>query len=215
MAATAAALFALFWISMGLSILFADYRNRRRVGPLSAPSTRIADLQDGATAKLVGEVRLGDATEEAPLSGRTCAAYRVRVDARRKLRWRALEEQRAAHGFFVNDGSGEVFVPADEHTELLLTTDGRFVDKPKKRASRALRRLLKPFRKEDPKSKMRCDEATLQEVSRVAVYGVFRQRPGVRAEDAADYRSRAYQFVAEPADEGLFVSDERGVIDRA
>ncbi len=210
MLASAAALFAALWIALGLAILASDVRAHRRAGPLTKRPTRIADLVDGATAKLVGRLHLGDETLHAPLSGRQCAAYEVRVDRRRRLRWRECERRRGQSGFYLDDGSGEVFVPVDGPLRLQLEVDGRYWSG--KRATRALARFLGGLAEDDPQARFRCDEATIGEGAKVAVYGSFRRQPARQEQGERPYRERAFEFVAEPADGAIHVSDVRAAL---
>lgn len=210
MLASAAALFAALWILLGLSILASDMRAHRRAGPLVRRPTRIADLVDGTPAKLVGRLHLGDETLRAPLSGRECAAYEVRVDRRRRLRWRECERRRGQSGFYVDDGSGEVFVPVDGPLRLQLEVDSRYWSG--KRATRALARFIGVLAKADPKARFRCDEATLGEGAKVAIYGSFRRQPARHENGERPYRERAFEFVAEPADGAIHISDARAAL---
>ncbi|MEM9074064.1 MAG: GIDE domain-containing protein [Myxococcota bacterium] len=210
MAATAAALFVSFWIMLGLSILLADVSAYRRTGPLHKPPRAIEKLDDGEEVKLVGTVRLADDALKAPVSGKPCAGYEVRVARRRLMRWRPVRVARERVGFFLDDGTGEVFVRLDEGAQVQLVTSARY------RASRKLRRsirgVLGNLLQEAPARSYRCDEGALTEGARVAVYGVARQVSDARPEREDGYRARRYRFVVESAREGLYVSDERAAL---
>lgn len=210
MVATAAALFAAFWIGLGFLILWSDVRAHRRVGPLSTRPTAIQSLEDGHCAKLVGKLRLGEQTVSAPLSGRTCAAYQVETARRRRMRWRQVDVQAKQAGFYVDDGTGEVFVPGEVPVTLHLEVDGRYRGG-RKRAAAALSRWLAPHREEDPRAALRCDEATLPDGVKVAVFGRVRKRPSSSGNgpDERAYRERPFEFVVEPADDAVHISDMR------
>jgi len=210
----AATLFMSFWISVGLSILIADVRAYRRHGPLHTRPTTVAELEDGCAGKLVGTVRLADAPVKAPVTGRACAAYVLRVAARNKLlRWKPVHTEQAAGGFYLDDGTGEVFVPL-ENAQLLLGVDARKTESSRsRRTSRNLRRLLRRIDDEAGAARVyRCDEGALVDGNKVAVYGTFRKVPDSRPSEAEDYRSRAYRFEAAPGQAPVFVSDDRAAL---
>ncbi len=214
MAAISASIFGSFWVALGLVILLADIRAFRRAGPLRRKRTRVADLKDGAAAKLVGIVRLGDETLRAPLSGRSCGGWQVATAARNLFRWRPVAQNRGTAGFYLDDGTGEVFVPLAGEVELDLSVAAR-AHKPKRgRLPKRLQGLLGSHVEADERPRAyRCDEQTITDGMRVAVYGVFRSRPDHRPESARSYRGRSYCFVAETeADEGVHVSDDRATL---
>ena len=214
MAAISASIFGSFWVALGLLILLTDARAFRRAGPLRRRRTRIADLEDGRSAKLVGVIRLheGDALE-APISGRACAGWVVATARRRWFRWRRLGTQNRTRGFYLDDGTGEVFVPLDRCSHLDLRLAARAHKLRRQRTPRRLRALLEPHVEADEGGTFRCDERALFDGMRVAVYAVFRSQPDRRAETARTYRGRTYCFVAEPAPEdGVHISDDRATL---
>ena len=205
MAAAAFGFFASF-LFFALSILVADWFAFRKGGPLQKRRTRIGDVEEGRAVKLVGTVRLGDQTVRAPVSGRECAGYEIRIARRMRLRWRDVKRTRAGVGFYLDDGSGEVFVPLDAGVRVQLCTSMR-VRRSKLRAR--VRRILGGLLDEAPARAYRCDEGLLTPGSRVAVYGVVRTHPEHRQERLDAYRTGKYCYVLEPAEEGLYVSDDR------
>jgi len=214
MAAVSASIFGSFWVALGLIILLADVRAFRRAGPLRRKRTRVADLEDGRAAKLVGIVRLGSDTLRAPLSGRSCAGWQVATAARRLFRWRPVGTTRSAAGFYLDDGTGEVFVPLDGEVAMDLAVAAR-ARKPKRgRVPGKLEPLISAHVEADDRPRTyRCDEHMITEGMRVAVYGVFRSRPDKRPESARSYRGRSFCFVAETdAAEGVHVSDDRATL---
>lgn len=214
MAAVSASIFGSFWVALGLIILLADVRAFRRAGPLSRKRTRVADLEDGRPAKLVGIVRLGSETLRAPLSGRACAGWQVATKARRLFRWRPVGTTRGSAGFYLDDGTGEVFVPLDGEAALDLSVAARTHKRKRARLPQKLKPLLGPHVDADERPRTyRCDEQTITDGMRLAVYGVFRSRPDQRPESARSYRGRTYCFVAETdAAEGVHVSDDRATL---
>ncbi|HJL03075.1 MAG TPA: hypothetical protein RMH85_08195 [Polyangiaceae bacterium LLY-WYZ-15_(1-7)] len=213
MAATAAALFVAFWICVGLSIAWVDYRAYRRAGPLHGRPTPIAELEDGREAKLVGTVRLAEQGLKAPVSGRPCAGWVMRVARRSWLRWKPLKTDRRATGFYLDDGTGEVFVPLDDaNVRVSLVTGARYTTRRRGKIRRALRAVLGEVRQAHPRARIRCDEGAIVEGTRVAVYGRVRRRPDARPEKVEAYRTRPYAYVLEAADEGLHLSDDRAAL---
>ncbi|MEM1415918.1 MAG: hypothetical protein AAGH15_13505 [Myxococcota bacterium] len=209
MAATVGLLFIAFWIAVGFGILMADFRAYRRAGPLQARPVRVADLEDGMAAKLVGTLRLPEDALQAPVSGRACAGYEVRVARKKRFLWRDVGKEREAGGFYLDDGTGEVFVPLSKDASLQLITAARYTKNQRRRGPKPVRRLLRRWLQEEPAASYRCDEGALVEGQRVAVYGVFRRRPDQRPARVDDYRSRPLQFVAEPGEDRVYVSDLR------
>ncbi len=214
MAAVSASIFGSFWVALGLIILLADVRAFRRAGPLRRKRTRVADLEDGKPAKLVGIVRLGAETLKAPLSGRACAGWQVATAARRLFRWRPVGTCRGTAGFYLDDGTGEVFVPLDGDVTMDLAVGARAHKRKRGRLPSKLGPLIGPLVEADPRpTSYRCDEHTITDGMRVAVYGLFRSRPDQRPESARSYRGRSYCFVAETdAAERIHVSDDRATL---
>lgn len=204
--ATAALTFFFSFFLFTFSVLLADILAFRRAGPLHEKHTKIRDLEEGRPVKLVGTVRLSEQSVCAPVSGRECAGYEIRVARKKRLRWHDVKRERAGVGFYLDDGSGEVFVPFDERAHVQLCTSMR-IRRPKLRAR--MRRLLGGLLEEAPARAYRCDEGLLTPGSRVAVYGVVRTLPEDRQERLDSYRSEKFRWVLEPADEGLHVSDDR------
>jgi hypothetical protein len=212
MAAISASVFGSFWVALGLVILLADIRAFRRAGPLRRKRTRVADLEDGTAAKLVGIVRLGGETLRAPLSGRSCAGWQVATAARNLLRWRPVARNRRTAGFYLDDGTGEVFVPLDGEVELDLSVAARVHKSKRGRVPKRLRGLLASYVESDERPRAyRCEEQMITDGMRVAVYGVFRSRPDQRPESARSYRGRSYCFVTE-TEADVHVSDDRATL---
>lgn len=206
--------FGLFWMSVGLSILLADMWAWRRAGPLQVKPSRVDELRDGDEAKLVGTVRLLDEVEEgeplrAPVSGRTCAGFELRIARRGLLRWSPLGVAREGRGFYLDDGTGAVLVPLDDEVRVDLCTAARSHEGKRGRVRRRLRRYVEAWIGEGP---VRCDEGLLVPGARVAVYGRMRERPDARPSQEGHYRTRPYRFVVEAARDGLLVSDDRAVL---
>ena len=206
--------FGAFWVALGLMILWTDVRAFRRAGPLRRRRTCVADLQDGAAAKVVGRVRLGTTFFRAPLSGRRCAGWQVDTAQRKLWRWRPVATATEVAGFYLDDGTGEIYVPLDRRAELQLCIQARARVGRGRNATRAVESLVEGSLGEALSSTYRCDERALTDGQRIAVYGIFHRTPDSRPSEARDYRGRAYQFVATlEADEPVRISDDRSTLD--
>ncbi|MCA9614669.1 MAG: hypothetical protein H6724_04275 [Sandaracinus sp.] len=206
--------FGLFWISIGLSILFVDLRAWRRAGPMQVRPKAVEALHDGEEAKLVGTVQLLEESDggeplRAPVSGRLCAGFELRLARRGWLRWLPLARTREGRGFYLDDGTGAVLVPWNEDVRIELCTAARSHEGKRGRVRRALRPHVAPFLSSGA---VRCDEGLLVPGARVAVYGRVRERPDQRPSQDGSYRVRPYRFVLEPSRDGLLVSDDRAVL---
>jgi hypothetical protein len=94
-------------------------------GTLRYPAARIADAREGRPATLTGVVRPRGELLVAPLSGRPCVAWQVRV----RLREMSFDERRlvdeAAQDFLLDDGTESVLV-AGADCELSLPDGSSF-----------------------------------------------------------------------------------------
>jgi CBS domain-containing protein len=98
-----------------------------------APRATALGLADGASGRLAGVVT-SDATLRAPLTGRPCVAYVVRVDEkradRRWSRWRERLHEVRGVPFTIDDGTGRALIDPSRSTLLLhmdsTTRSGRF-----------------------------------------------------------------------------------------
>jgi hypothetical protein len=78
-----------------------------------ADGKRIADFKDGETARLVGEVQYLGKTLRAPLSGRKCVYYYVKVEEKsggRNSTWSDLIEESKAADVILKDGNHYAYV---------------------------------------------------------------------------------------------------------
>jgi hypothetical protein len=124
-------LFALAWLIVALSsgLLFGAgvgiqrwrARDRRRL--LSA-GRAIARLEAGPV-RVVGRVVAGEVPLTAPITGRPCVAWDLRIEARGDGGWSSLVDERQAADFFVEDDSGRALVSVSS-PRLSLAAEERF-----------------------------------------------------------------------------------------
>jgi len=152
-------------------------------------ATPIAKVAHGASAKIVGRARAVGLPLTAPLSGRPCVGYDLRVsgtpgltpsesDSHRTLQ--ALYGEQTLDNFIVRDDSGEALVAArspataraaeliDGRCALHLVRDRQERKIPFRRMSPALSRFLQG---QKPSPLYRVTEAVLEQGEWVAVYG--------------------------------------------
>lgn len=104
---------ALWWFS-------ADQVARRAM--LQTPRSAIADAQDGQVVRVVGVVE-AEATVEAPISGRPCVAWRVKVEEKQRsnngTRWDTVIDDHDEVAFSVVEGDARALVrPLRVHAVL-------------------------------------------------------------------------------------------------
>ncbi|MEZ4236941.1 MAG: hypothetical protein R3F59_12475 [Myxococcota bacterium] len=88
----------------------APERVARRKLRAMAPSP-VSALRPGQRAMVRGEVVLGD-TLQSPFSGEPCAYWHVRIREKRGKNWHTRAERHEGLGFFVDDGTGRVWIDA-------------------------------------------------------------------------------------------------------
>lgn len=115
-------LFALCGCGAAFAAWYFSEAQRVRRTLAAAPITTVAALREGEVVRVVGALRLGPRKLSAPLSGRTCALYFVRVrEQRGKSSSEILRESEAVE-FVLDDGSGAVLV-RPERFEIGLVED--------------------------------------------------------------------------------------------
>lgn len=115
-------------------VRWREARGPRRDPRATAASDRwpIAELPEHTPCRVIGEVAPTARAVIAPLSGRSCVYYRVRVSeliarpgigARHLRDWRPLIDEQRGVGFVLDDGSGRIAIdPADAAIELTTAT---------------------------------------------------------------------------------------------
>jgi hypothetical protein len=203
---------------------YSDEEVARR-GLRNARHYPIHAFPKGRVGRIVGAVRYADRTLEAPISGRTCAAYVVRVhgpplDGKGGSARELLKEIKACP-FFVEDTTGRAVVSPALAT-IALTVDtaprsGLFND--------AAGRVEKLLRRHGQGSSgilfhknLRFEESALEEDDLVAIYGQGHHEidpdPDPSAAARGNYRDRATRLVIEPTRSGrLYISDAPSTLD--
>ncbi len=104
-------------------------RNQRKLR--KAPRLPIAEVKEGQLAKVVGTLRLAEEPPlEAPLSGRPCAYFEVKVEERRSSgkssHWvTVIKEYESQQRIFVEDDSGKALVSMMA-PKMVLTMDAHY-----------------------------------------------------------------------------------------
>ncbi|MCU4175659.1 hypothetical protein [Carboxylicivirga sp. N1Y90] len=79
-----------------------------------APLKRISSFKDGELAKLVGKVEFVEEALKAPLSGRECAYYHIRVEQQvssgKSSHWKTIVDEVVANKFVIREGNEAAFV---------------------------------------------------------------------------------------------------------
>jgi len=121
-------LFGLIWAGAATWFGYARYREhtkerrRWREALLELPLYRISEVPDGTAVRVRGGLRpvAGEDALVAPLSGRPCVAWHIRVEQRRRdlspePHWRDVGEKRRSGPAVLDDGSAQaVFDPVTE-----------------------------------------------------------------------------------------------------
>jgi hypothetical protein len=207
--------------SMNLSFFSNEPPLARRLGAMRLHS--IHGFLDGAVGRIVGTAgHLAEERAIAPLSGRACAAWFVRVTgAESSTRGGGVPvvEAGGAAPFTVSDETGQAIVRAREVTALLpfdsTETLGAFGKPP----PRVLRFLREHRREESPLAidwRLSWQEGILAEGQRVAVVGRGRREIDPEAAEGG-YRRAATRLVMTGAgeDEELFMSTFAGSLGAA
>jgi hypothetical protein len=102
----------------------AERRWKRQLAAM--PRTPIGQAASG-TIKIAGQLAFAYPPLQAPLSGRACAVYRVRVEERQKNRWVPVIDEINGQPFFLYDGSGRALIAYDPQTAIVLREDVQLV----------------------------------------------------------------------------------------
>jgi hypothetical protein len=193
---------------------FAEAKRVKRA-LAAAPITAVATLLEGDTVRVVGTLLPGPSTLTAPLSGRPCAAYLLRVREQMGKSWKEIIRESDAVEFAVDDGSGTVLVRPgnfklgleDDHNERT-----GFWSDPSERVKEYL--LARGESAEGAlglKRVLQFNEAVLEEGERVAVWATVMLETDPATTGAGEgYRDRPKRerkVLIGPADGAMLLSD--------
>jgi hypothetical protein len=103
-----------------LKIFSAENRFKRQLA--ATPRTPIGQA-GGGTIKIAGQLGYAYAPLTAPLSGRACAVYQVRVEERQGNKWVLVIHEIQGQPFFLYDGTGRAMVAYDPQTGIVIKKD--------------------------------------------------------------------------------------------
>ncbi len=174
------------------------------------PRTRVADAKPGEIVKLVGRLERSREPLIAPLSGRPCAHYVARVEAKSGSGWRTIAERASTETFDVTDESGRATVDAScVLVEVVIDHlwDPREIDA---ETGFDLDGFLLQVGVEKPppgsRVRLRYREGALEEGETVTVVGLARSGTGGEAGGAYRAAGRGL-IVGAPSGGAVFVSD--------
>jgi hypothetical protein len=177
-----------------------------------APRHAIQSFPEGQPGRIVGIVEAHEGkTVRAPLSGRTCVAYAVRVEecenrGQRGARWKSLVQDFDAMNFVVVDDSGRALVRAagswPSPVMDRVRSTGLFQN-----AGPALETLLNAHGHSSRgvlfNKKLRCEEGVIAVGTRVAVLGIGRRESEPQGDVAVgSYRESPRRLTMECLDDG-------------
>jgi len=152
-----------------------------------APALPVSSTTDGTTAKVVGRVELAQPALRAPLSGKVCVCYRVRVQEEVGIRvgdsvsheWKTRVDEQKGVDFYVHDDTGLALVRY-EGAEALFDWDERYGEGTYEDESTTpeLAAFLKRHDLSSKDKKLRSFEGTLEIGEQAHVLGVVSRSPG-------------------------------------
>jgi hypothetical protein len=187
----------LIGIVVGAIVVFAMFSHDAQVKRAlkKAPLAKINALAEGRPGKIVGAVRPFEQVLTAPLSGRRCVYWIVRVEQRRHTgkssHWRKIIEEHQGVPFTVDDGTGHAIVDA-RNAKIALDTDMRTksgtFDNPTPQETEFLSRHRVSGQGLVFNKQLRYAEAVIEENEVVAVLGAGVREPDPGAPPADAYR---------------------------
>lgn len=96
---------------------------------MKAPYRSLSQFKTGQVGKIVGSVEFGEKPLTAPLSGRTCAYYHVKVEKRvssgKSSHWETLIEEEDQIAYLIRDGKHFAII-ADDHIRSYIVQDANY-----------------------------------------------------------------------------------------
>lgn len=170
------------------------------------PPQPVETIEDGATVKLEGVVRLVPSPPplHTPITRRPCAAYGIVIERLKGIHWEVVYEAYRSTTFMLEQGDDGALVRAEEATPHLRPDamgGATGQDAAPERLGAFCRRVgVSTIDVRGKQKLMRFQEATLGEGDMVRVVGVAKwERP---LDGGATYRDRPRRLVIHPPEEG-------------
>jgi hypothetical protein len=207
-----------FFFLAGAALVTAFYRfwqspERLIKRTLAAtPTTRVADVRDGAGVKIAGVVAPAQAPLiTSPLTGRSCFYYCIVVQERRNGQlWTPILREERGVDFQVRDDSGAALVRPDRAKTVLIADETReqsLLTMDDERLERFMRERGRSTRGILLQKTLRADEAILVAGQRIAVAALARWEVDADG-DAVNYREPARRLtLAATGQVPLLISD--------
>ena len=181
----------------------------------ATPRTKIAETADGATAKIIGKLKYVGKPLAAPLSGRSCAYFEVRVEEHRgKNNWRTIVKIAEGSQFYLHDGTGKALVKLGDLTTAVvedIKLKSGFLNDPSEEALALLQQHGQSSTTFLGTNKtLRYFEGVLEEGESIAVYGQCTWEADPNPGSAGEgYRDGPQQLrIVSPSDGPMLVSDD-------
>jgi hypothetical protein len=181
----------------------------------ATPRTNIAAAADGATVKVIGKLKYVGKPLHAPLSGRNCAYFEVRVQEHRgKNNWKTIVKIAEGSQFFLHDGTGKALVKLGDLTTAVvedIKLKSGFLNDPSEEALALLQEHgQSSITFLGTNKTIRYFEGVLEEDESIAVYGQCSWEADPDPGRAGDgYRDGPQQLrVVAPSDGPMLVSDD-------
>ncbi|WP_430816497.1 hypothetical protein [Carboxylicivirga sp. RSCT41] len=197
-------------------VIAAFYSNKAVVKRKLKKAERkdLNDFKDEETARVVGTIECTGTPLTAPLSGRHCAHYYIKVEQERSSgkssSWHTLVEEEVTGDFVIRDGENRAFINGT-NVKSYIVQDRKYRSGFLNDASQNLERYLNQKGHESENmlgfnKTLRYKEGVLEEGEEVAVYG-----KGIWKSAESLHLPEAYGRVLEisaTADEPIYLSDD-------
>ena len=206
---------------LGVAYLVWRYSHDGKVKRALENTPRVATTSfvDGSVGRVVGRVQALGPPLSAPLTGRSCVCYDVRVEEYRYhaykglITWQLVIREVVGQDFAIQDEHGRALVRYDPSWRVALVRDGQLsagtCEKLAPTMAAYLERHLPGAGAAAPSRKMRFLEGVVEEGERVAVAGRGRIEPDPDPSAASGYRQTSMRLVLEGSERRpLYLSDD-------
>lgn len=210
-------IFIIAIIVIGVIIFASSYfsksaRIKRKIK--NAPLKKISDVKDGETAKIIGSVEIVGQPLIAPLSGRKCSYYHIKVEQKvsgnKSSHWKTIIEEEVPGKFVLRDGKDCAFIDKNA-IETYLVKDRKYSSGFLNDADDVLEKYLQNHGHKSENffglnKTLRYSEGVLEPGEKVAVLGTGKW---INAEDL--YLPTNYYKILKmksSENEGLYLSDD-------